>query len=342
VHRRDRKRSIDRENENYPDLESRQQDRSVPRLSTAHNLDDVPISLPYSPRHGDNGKRLANAAGDASRDRARAREIRLIPHLCGSLRLSMTRRARVIRAASCSLAEGLPGRTTMIQSVMLLSIGFLAAALLTLSFAPLVHRRAVRLTTRRLDGAIPASVVELRADKDQLRAQFATSIRRLEVTMDKIKKQTAIHLVEIGKKDDRLNLLQISCDEKNAKIGELEEQNKALQTQLCAAEERIESESGISLTAQRKLTAKEIEFGKLTTVVAERSSIISEQELKIEKLQNELDDAGGAIQSLRKDLVASRNRERSVSDLHHEIDRLEAQMGAIIAEHKSEEFQALP
>ena len=67
----------------------------------------------------------------------------------------------------------------MIEILMYFSIGFLCASLLGLIVIPLVHNRAIRLTVRRLEAATPLSMAEIQADKDQLRAEFAMSTRRL-------------------------------------------------------------------------------------------------------------------------------------------------------------------
>jgi hypothetical protein len=49
---------------------------------------------------------------------------------------------------------------------------------------PLVHNRAVRLTTKRIEASTPLSLAEIRADKNHLRAEFAISTRRLEMTIE--------------------------------------------------------------------------------------------------------------------------------------------------------------
>jgi hypothetical protein len=58
----------------------------------------------------------------------------------------------------------------MIEAIMYFGIGFLVATLLGLLFIPPVHNRAVRLTTKRLEASTPLSMIEIRADKDRLRA----------------------------------------------------------------------------------------------------------------------------------------------------------------------------
>src|SRR6188768_240731 len=96
----------------------------------------------------------------------------------------------------------------MIEPVMYFGIGFLVAALIGLVVVPLVHNRAVRLTMRRLEAATPLSMAEIQADKDQLRAEFAMSTRRLEMSVDQLKNRTTSQLSELSKKTDAINRLK--------------------------------------------------------------------------------------------------------------------------------------
>jgi hypothetical protein len=107
---------------------------------------------------------------------------------------------------------------TMLEPIMLLGIGFLAACLLTLALAPLVHERAVRLTTRRHRDATPTSVAEMQAEKDGLRAQFAMSIRRLEIAVEETRTKAADRHCEIGKKSAEIHRLKIEIGKVTALI----------------------------------------------------------------------------------------------------------------------------
>ncbi len=69
---------------------------------------------------------------------------------------------------------------TIVLAVHRLSAGWFWV-LFGLMIVPLVHNRAVRLTTKRLEAATPLSMAEIQADKDQLRAEFAMAARRLEM-----------------------------------------------------------------------------------------------------------------------------------------------------------------
>src|SRR5262245_59008989 len=100
----------------------------------------------------------------------------------------------------------------MIEPVMYIGIGFLFAALIGVAVTPLVHDRAVRLTTRRLHGALPQSMKEIQADRDLLRAEFAMSTRRLEMSLEQLKDKTTGHIVELSKRDDVINRLKLQRD----------------------------------------------------------------------------------------------------------------------------------
>ena len=106
----------------------------------------------------------------------------------------------------------------MIEPTMYFGIGFLLAALIALAVIPLVHNRAVRLTVRRLEAALPQSMLEVQADKDQLRAEFAMSTRRLELKVEALKNRLAGHLVELGKKEAAINRFRIERDAQNVEI----------------------------------------------------------------------------------------------------------------------------
>src|ERR671930_716496 len=127
----------------------------------------------------------------------------------------------------------------MIEPIMYLAIGFLVSMLFGLMIVPFVHGRAVRLTTRRLEAATPLSMAEIQADKDQLRAEFAMSTRRLEMSVDQLKAKTTSQLAELGKKTDAINRLKAELGEKTATIFALEAREKTLKEQLNATEDEL-------------------------------------------------------------------------------------------------------
>jgi hypothetical protein len=105
----------------------------------------------------------------------------------------------------------------MIESIMYMGIGLLFGCLLAVAIMPLVHNRAIRLTVRRLERPLP-SLAEIQAHKDLLRAEFAMSTRRFEITIEQFKNKITSQLVELGKKSDIINRLNLERNELKAEV----------------------------------------------------------------------------------------------------------------------------
>jgi hypothetical protein len=178
-------------------------------------------------------------------------------------------RTRILQFAICTvevasyIRRGLMEEAAMIESIMYFGIGFLVSALLGLLFIPAVHNRAVRLTVKRLEASTPLSITEIRADKDQLRAEFAMSARRLEMRIEKLKAQTTTQLADLGKKTDIINQLKKELAEKNGTNVALEARDKTLRDQLRASEKDNQIKSRALSEAERVLAEKEAELTKL-------------------------------------------------------------------------------
>src|SRR5579872_5859361 len=177
----------------------------------------------------------------------------------------------------------------MIEPIMYFGIGFLVAALFGLLFVPLVHNRAVRLTMRRLEAATPLSIAEIRADKDQLRAEFAMSTRRLEMSVEQMKTKTTTQLAELGKKTDAINQLKKELGEKTATIFALDSRDKTLRDQLRATEEEFELKSSSLREAERLLADKEAELNKLLAELGDRSIAADSQRVELAALRTQVE-----------------------------------------------------
>jgi chromosome segregation ATPase len=177
----------------------------------------------------------------------------------------------------------------MIEPIMYFGIGVLAAALIGLVVVPLVHGRAVRLTMRRLEAATPLSMAEIQADKDQLRAEFAMSTRRLEMSVEQLKTRSTSQLAELGKKGDAINRLKIELGEKTAAIFALEARDKSLRDQLRATEEEFAIKTSDVHDAQRALSDKQADLAKLMSELDERSILANSQKIEIVALKTQVD-----------------------------------------------------
>jgi chromosome segregation ATPase len=196
----------------------------------------------------------------------------------------------------------------MIEPVMYFGIGFLVAALLGLLFIPLVHGRAVRLTMRRLEAATPLSIAEIRADKDQLRAEFAMSTRRLEMSVEQMKARTTGQLAELGKKTDAINQLKKELGEKTAEIIALESRDKNLRDQLRATEEEFEIKSSALREAERALADKQADLARLVAELGERSIMADSQRVELAALRTQIEAMKVSVADYERAVRATEER----------------------------------
>jgi len=196
----------------------------------------------------------------------------------------------------------------MIEPIMYLAIGFLVSMLFGLMIVPLVHNRAVRLTTRRLEAATPLSMAEIQADKDQLRAEFAMSARRLEMSVEQLKNKTTSQLAELGKKTDAINRMKIELGEKNATIFSLEAREKAMKEQLRATEEEFAAKTELLRGAEAALNDKQAELGKINHELSDRSMTADSRQVELIAVRTQIEQLKGRVGDAEKEFTATQSR----------------------------------
>ena len=196
----------------------------------------------------------------------------------------------------------------MIEPIMYFGLGFLAAALIGLIIVPFVHGRAVRLTVRRLEAATPLSMAEIQADKDQLRAEFAMSTRRLEMSVDQLKNKSTGQLADLGKKNDVINRLKMELGEKAATIFALEARDRGIKDQLRATEDELAVKTGALRETERTLAEKESELTKYTSQLTETSATSDSQRIEIVSLKTQVENLKDQVAGLGKEVKETSDR----------------------------------
>lgn len=235
----------------------------------------------------------------------------------------------------------------MIEPVMYIGIGFLIAGLLVIGVIPLVHGRAVRLTAKRLEALNPVSMAEIQAQKDQLRAEFAMSTRRLEMSVEQLKARSASQLAELSKKNDAISRLKFELGEKAAALLALEAKEKQLSDELeTVAADRAAKTAALE-QAERGLAGTQAELAELTanfhasSVAAETQHVeLVAEHAQIEALKGQIDAYRIEVNELRERLSS---REAQVDLLRQQLadERASAQDGdrvenAVLREHINE------
>src|ERR1700722_50729 len=196
----------------------------------------------------------------------------------------------------------------MVEPIMYLAIGFLVSMLFGLMIVPLVHNRAVRLTTRRIEAATPLSMAEIQADKDQLRAEFAMSARRLEMSVDQLKNKTTSQLAELGKKSDAINRMKLELGEKNATIFALEAREKAVKEQLRATEEEFTAKTDGLRQAEQALKDKQSELAKINAELSDRSMMAESRQVELVAVRAQIDALKGRVDDAEKEFASTQTR----------------------------------
>jgi hypothetical protein len=114
----------------------------------------------------------------------------------------------------------------MIQLITQCGIGLLVGCVLTLALFPFARRRAAPQAPREIAAGAPLTIADIQAEKDQMRAEFVQSIRRLEIGVEKIREKALARLGPADKRAAEVNRLQAELDKKAAQIVTLRAQSE--------------------------------------------------------------------------------------------------------------------
>jgi len=179
----------------------------------------------------------------------------------------------------------------MIESIMFFSAGFLVASLLGLALISSVHHRAVRLTQRRLEDSIPVSLTEIQADRDKLRAEFAMSIRRLEMTVEQLEATVTNQRGDLARKGEAIARLKAQLNNKNADADELGARLKSLS---------VEAEQSHAVHSAGA-TAREAELAEAARDINELTLTSESQRVEIALLKTQSEQFKARIAELERD-----------------------------------------
>jgi septal ring factor EnvC (AmiA/AmiB activator) len=193
----------------------------------------------------------------------------------------------------------------MIEWLMFGALGFFLGCLLALMLAPPFWNRAVKLTTRRLEATMPMSLNDIQADKDQLRAEFAIELRKVEVALDKAKEKAIRELIEANKRRVEIAVLNGDLAAAKSKLQENENANRVLQQTI---KRRLPDLDSRLKSAKKALAELEAVNAELRTTVASQSDALKtarttlhNQRADIERLRVALESGSGvAVRGLGK------------------------------------------
>jgi chromosome segregation ATPase len=196
----------------------------------------------------------------------------------------------------------------LVQSVLFFVLGFLCAGFLALMIAPAIWRRAVMLTRKRVEGSMPLTLAEIQAEKDRIRAEFAMSTRRLEMSVKSLREKSAEQLVEIGRGREALKELAVERKDKKQALSELEAKGKEFRQR----EDQLQLLSDRLAQAEHALEKRVLELKKLERMYDDASFSSSSRQIELVARESELQKLADDISMLRGQRKEADRRQQEV------------------------------
>ncbi len=227
----------------------------------------------------------------------------------------------------------------MIEMAMFFGLGFLVACLVMILVANAVWRRAVRLTTKRVQAAMPVSLTEIKADRDQLRAEFAMSTRKLEILVDELKRKSQAQLIDVARKNDQLRLLLSELNERTVAMRTQDEREKALKDEVLKAEVQhgdtlraLRQAEERLIEANRTLADREKALQDTQTLADGRRVEIAVLQTNVARFEDQVSDLRRALASVEEDRNGKQARlvaaETALAESRARILEMQAQLTA--------------
>jgi predicted nucleic acid-binding Zn-ribbon protein len=221
-----------------------------------------------------------------------------------------------------------------IEYLMFGGIGFCLAWLTALMVLPAVHNRAMRLARERYDD-LPLSIQEIRAEKDTIRAGFATATRELELRIDKLREKTAAHATDVARKNQLIDRLTQEIVTVTAALRDSESREQAARDAL--------------RETKRGVADKDVTLGSAEGEIAVLKRDIAAKDIKLRAIENELAAMSrelaardAALRATERDLAGLRSelagKDTALTHAEREIAAIKAEIAALstlIVQHSS-------
>jgi DNA repair exonuclease SbcCD ATPase subunit len=222
----------------------------------------------------------------------------------------------------------------MINALMFGALGFFLGCLLALMLAPPLWNRAVKLTTRKLEATMPMSLNDIQADKDQLRAEFAIELRKVEVALEKAKEKATRELIEANKRRVEIAVLNTDLATVKGQLQENENANRVLQQTI---KRRLPDLDTRLKAAKKALAELEQVNGELRATVASQSDALKTARTTLHNQRSDIDrlrmaleaGGGGGMRGGKADARTLAESQRLTAELSKAQEQLErAKTGA--------------
>ena len=212
---------------------------------------------------------------------------------------------------------------------MFFVLGVLVATLVALMVLPAIWHRAVRLTTRRIEAAVPTSIFEIHADKDLQRASFALNQRRLEIQIEALREQIMREARTL--EEHRLEAVRLGhqLTARTDELNTVTTERDSLALRLAETERTLEERVSALAEATVALAARDAELQEVATTLASVRGSLAAQEAEATTLRGALAEretqlAQATSEAERLTRAVADTRETGDAEKAHAAQRLEA------------------
>lgn len=224
----------------------------------------------------------------------------------------------------------------MIELVLVFLLGMLVAGLIWLILLPAFWRRAVRLTTERVERSLPLSTNEIHAEQDRLRAEHGVALAQMQRVVERAQADLAAAKAETGERlkaeagfhdtiaserrrivalEAEIGGLKVEIQTRDLKIEELAEARDLAHATIAGLEAQRDALTGrlnatIDLAESRRLALDEarVHADRAREALAEEAHRSGQLRVELQARQNELREAERRLAGLENNAILTRIR----------------------------------
>ena len=222
---------------------------------------------------------------------------------------------------------------------MIFALGFFAAGLVAVAVAPAFWRRAIRLSTRRLEMQLPLSPDEILSGRDLLRAEFAVERRRLEQKAEALNLAHAADMTELGRRaaiiagqDADLRALSRQDREGGAELVALQRALAETSAELAATAKECYDASGLIARKDAQINVLSASFKEAKSLAATQRDALAAVEANMARQGQALAAQAATIERLEGELSTLR--------LQHQADQVTLKAAAARVADREETLEA--
>jgi chromosome segregation ATPase len=237
----------------------------------------------------------------------------------------------------------------LLDYAIVFALGFLIAGLLSFAMLPVVWSRALRLTRRQLETGIPLSMAEVRAGQDQVRAEAAIELCRLEARIETERDRRHAIMAENGRLTEALRRLKAEAAARVAHIKDAEQGQLGIQADLAEVQQALASVKTELAAARTTLAARDQAIEAMRRELDQGRMEIDGQRVEIVALRTKLGTAEDELAQRRRELesatAAGVERDGRIAlhelDLGRQVDSVAAlEERALAAERRALDLEA--